>query len=84
MRVKMYVSLLYDTLAHERFIVRDYAACKRITLDAIEACKFTGILKDYTVSSGSTGEELYELKINQEFFPRKEGEQTSPDYRTKK
>lgn len=82
--LKMYVSLLYDTLAHERFIIRDYAACKRITLDAIEACKFTGILKDYTVSSGSTGEELYELKINQEFFPRKEGEQTSPDYRTKK
>ena len=80
----MYVSLLYDTLAHERFIVRDYAACKRITLDAIEACKFTGILEDYNITSGSTGEELYELKINQAFFPRKEDEQKPPDVRTKK
>ena len=70
--LKMYVSLLYDTLAHERFIKNDYPACKKITLDAIKACKFSGILKDYKTTTGSTGEELYELEINQDFFPRKD------------
>lgn len=69
--LKMYVSLLYDTLAHERFMKKDYSACKKIVLDAIKACKFSGILKDYKITTGATGEELYELEINQEFFPRK-------------
>lgn len=78
--LKIYVSLLYDTLAHERFIVRDYAACKRITLDAIEACIFTGILNDYKIKTGQTGEELYELVINQSFFPRKGANKQSPKY----
>lgn len=70
--LKMYVSLLYDTLAHERFKKNDYPACKKIILDAIKACKFSGILKDYKITTGSTGEELYELEINQDFFPRKD------------
>ena len=70
--LKMYASLLYDTLAHERFIVRDYKACEKITLDAIEACKFSGILKSHKITVGSTGEKLYELEINSDFFPKKE------------
>lgn len=70
--LKMYTSLLYDTLAHERFEKKDYPACKKIALDAIKACEFSGILKGFKTSTGSTGEELYELEINQEFFPRKD------------
>jgi hypothetical protein len=29
-------------------------------------------VKDYKTTTGSTGEELYELEINQAFFPRKD------------
>ena len=76
-KLKMYASLLYDTLAHERFIVRDYAACKKIAEEAIAACKFTGILEDSEESTGSTGEKLYILKINQKFFPRKDENKNS-------
>lgn len=68
---KMSASLIYDTLAHERFTCRNYKACKEITIDAIEACKDTGILTGYKVYSGASGELVYELEINQKFFPRK-------------
>ena len=78
--LKMYASLLYDTLAHERFIVRDYGACKKITEDVIEACKFTGILEDSEETTGSTGEKLYILKINLNFFPRKDENKGASNY----
>jgi len=70
--LKIYASSLYDTLAHERLTIRDYRACENITLDAIEACKYTGILKDSKITVGSSGEKLYELEINRNFFPRSE------------
>ena len=69
--LKIYVSLLYETLAHERYTCRNYAACEKIALDAIKACEYTGILMSYRVIDGATGERMYELEINKDFFPRK-------------
>lgn len=71
-KLRMRASLIYDTLAHERFDCRNYNACKKITIEAIEACKYTGILVGHKEYFGATGELVYELEINQKFFPRKE------------
>ncbi|WP_027454889.1 hypothetical protein [Xylanibacter brevis] len=70
--IKMRASLIYDTLAHERFSCRNFKACKDITLDAIAASKYTGILKGYKEYSGASGELVYDIEINRDFFPRKD------------
>lgn len=69
--INMSASLIYDTLAHERYSCRNYRACKVITLDAIAACKHTGILVGHKEYYGATGELIYELEINRDYFPRK-------------